>query len=203
MADDASPNWGLRAARSAILAVVVFAGLALAWAAGLFGTPPQAASVGGPFVLTTQTGAKLSDAELRGSPFAVFFGFTHCPEVCPTTLWEMSEGLKELGPDADRLKVLFISVDSGRDTPETLARYMQSFDPRMVGLTGTAEEVEKAVKAYKVYWAKVPTDDGDYTIDHTASVFLMDSKGEFFGTIAYEEQRDTRLQKLKRLLAEG
>lgn len=159
--------------------------------------------IGGPFTLTTQTGAKLSDTELKGKPFAVFFGFTHCPEVCPTTLWETSEVLKSLGPDADRLKVLFISVDPERDDPEALALYLQSFDPRIVGLTGSEEEIGTVAKSYRAYWRKVPTDDGDYTMDHTASIYLMDAAGEFTSTISYGEQADMRLAKLKKLLAGG
>ncbi|MBX3568713.1 MAG: SCO family protein [Rhizobiaceae bacterium] len=194
--------WRSRLIASAILAVVVFGGLGAGLAVGLFGPAAQpTVQIGGPFTLTDQTGAKLSDTDLRGKPFTVFFGFTHCPEVCPTTLWEMSEALKALGPDADRLRVLFISVDPTRDTPEVLSRYMQSFDPRIVGLTGTEQEVEAAGKAYRAYWEKVPTADGDYTMNHTASIFMMDGTGRFVGTIAYEEQADARLAKLKRLIA--
>lgn len=159
--------------------------------------------IGGPFTLTTQTGAKLSDADLKGKPFAVFFGFTHCPEVCPTTLWETTEALKALGSDADKLKVLFISVDPTRDTPEFLARYLQSFDPRIVGLTGSEAEIAAVGKSYRAYWRKVPTDDGDYTMDHTASIFLMDRDGQFAGTISYGESMEVRLQKLRRLTAGG
>ncbi len=159
--------------------------------------------IGGPFTLTTQTGAKLSDADLKGKPFAVFFGFTHCPEVCPTTLWETTEALKALGSDADKLKVLFISVDPTRDTPEFLARYLQSFDPRIVGLTGSEAEIAAVGKEYRAYWRKVPTEDGDYTMDHTASIFLMDRDGQFTGTISYGESMEIRLQKLRRLIAGG
>lgn len=159
--------------------------------------------IGGPFRLTTQAGAPLSDQDLRGKPFAVFFGFTHCPEVCPTTLWEMTEAMKTLGSQADRIKVLFISVDPTRDTPEFLARYLQSFDPRIVGLTGTEGEIDAVGKAYRAYWRKVPTDDGDYTMDHTASIFLMDAEGHFAGTISYGEAMEMRLEKLRRLIAGG
>jgi protein SCO1/2 len=201
MAAEASV-WRLRALRASLLAFVVLAFGGLAYAFGLFGQAGrETVTIGGPFTLTTQTGATLSDADLRGKPFAVFFGFTHCPEVCPTTLWEMSEALKALGPDADQLKVLFISVDPQRDTPPFLATYLQSFDPRIVGLTGTEAEIDAVGKAYRAYWRKVPTEDGDYTMDHTASVFLMDRQGRFAGTIAYEEQAPSRLQKLRRLVA--
>ena len=157
--------------------------------------------VGGPFTLTTQTRAKLSDADLRGKPFAVFFGFTRCPEVCPTTLWETTEALKSLGPDADKLRVLFISVDPTRDTPEFMARYLQSFDAHITGLTGTEAEVAAVGKEYRIYYKKVPTDDGDYTMDHTATIFLMDAEGQFKGTISYGEDMASRLQKLRNLIA--
>jgi protein SCO1/2 len=161
------------------------------------------ASIGGPFELVAQDGSKLSSADLSGVPFAVFFGFTHCPEVCPTTLWEMSEALKALGPDAEKLRVLFISIDPTRDTPEFLAQYLQSFDPRIVGLTGTEAQIAAIGKSYRAYWRKIPTDDGDYTMDHTASVYLMDTAGQFVGTIAYGEQSETRIGKLRKLMAGG
>lgn len=155
---------------------------------------------GGPFTLTTQAGGTLSDTDLKGKPFAVFFGFTHCPEVCPTTLWEMSEALKALGPEADKLKVLFVSVDPERDTPEFLARYLQSFDPRIVGLTGSEQQIADVGREYRAFWRKVPTEDGDYTMDHTASIYLMNGEGRYVGTIAYGETAQNRLAKLKKLL---
>lgn len=193
--------WRHRLVSSAILAAFVVAGFGAAYALGWIGGTTQTVRIGGPFVLTTQSGARLTEADLRGKPFTVFFGFTHCPEVCPTTLWEMSAALKALGPDADRLKVLFVTVDPARDTPGSLAGYLQAFDPRIVGLTGTEAEIDAMAKAYRAYWRKVPTEGGDYTMDHTASVFLMDAKGEFAGTIAYEEQAPVRLEKLRRLIA--
>ena len=201
MAADATV-WRNRLIASAILAVFVFGGLGAGLAVGLFSqAAPPTVQIGGPFTLTDKNGAKFSDTDLRGKPFTVFFGFTHCPEVCPTTLWEMSEALKALGPDADKLRILFISVDPTRDTPEVLSRYIQSFDERILGLTGTEQEIDAVGKAYRAYWEKVPTEDGDYTMNHTASIFMMDGKGQFVGTIAYEEQADIRLAKLKRLIA--
>jgi protein SCO1 len=157
------------------------------------------ADIGGPFTLTTQTGGKLSDTDLKGKPFVVFFGFTHCPEVCPTTLFETSEALKALGSEAENLKVLYITIDPERDTPEFMARYLQSFDPRIVGLSGSRDEINQVAKEYRAYWKKVPTEDGDYTMDHTASMYLMDAQGRFAGTIAYGEAASTRIDKLRRL----
>lgn len=159
-----------------------------------------AASIGGPFRLVTQEGTYLSNDDLKGAPFAVFFGFTHCPEICPMTLSEMPVALKELGKEGERFRVLFISVDPTRDTPEFLARYLQSFDRRIIGLSGSEADVASVGKAYRAYWEKVPTSESDYTMNHTASVFLMDAKGEFFGTIAYGEDHESRVAKLKRLL---
>lgn len=159
-----------------------------------------AANIGGPFTLTTHDGRKLSSADLAGRPFAVFFGFTHCPDVCPTTLFEMSENLKALGPDGDRLTVLFITVDPERDTRELLATYLESFDPRIIGLTGTQEEIDAVVKAYRATYQRVPTEGGGYTINHTASVYLMDRQGNFAGTLDYHEQQETQMRKLRRLI---
>ncbi len=185
--------------------IIVLLGLAtmLIWPRTVQTAVNSVSPIGGPFTLTTQTGAKLSDADLRGKPFAVFFGFTRCPEVCPTTLWETTEALKSLGPDADKLRVLFISVDPARDTPDFMARYLQSFDPHITGLTGTEAEVAAVGKEYRIYYKKVPTDDGDYTMDHTATMFLMDADGQFTGTISYGEDMATRMQKLRRLIGVG
>lgn len=204
MADEARLR-GLRLAIAglglgAVLLVGVSAWLVFRPGGPLVDAPLEIARIGGPFDLVDQTGARISDRDLSGQPFAVFFGFTHCPEVCPTTLWEMSEALKQLGPDGDRMKVLFISVDPARDTPELLAGYLQSFDRRIVGLTGTEAEIAAVGAAYRAYWRKVATDDGGYTIDHTASVYLMDASGGFVGTIAYGEDQAVRLEKLKNLL---
>jgi protein SCO1/2 len=158
--------------------------------------------IGGPFKLTTQDGKPFTDETLKGKPFAVFFGFTHCPEVCPTTLYDLTQDLAALGKDADNLRVAFVTVDPARDTPELMKTYLASFDPRIVGLTGTEEEIAAAAKAYKVYYRKVPT-DSDYTMDHTATIFLMDSKGDFYGTSNFQESQDIRRGKLKKLIENG
>ncbi|TKT82405.1 SCO family protein [Aquamicrobium sp. LC103] len=181
--------------------IVAFAAIQLAAPGGPAGSRivDETVTIGGPFKLTTHEGAALSDTDLEGTPFAVFFGFTHCPEVCPTTLWELSEALGAIGDDADRLKVLFVSVDPERDTPEALAAYLQSFDRRIVGLTGEAADIEAMANAYRAYWKRVPLEDGDYTMDHTASVYLMNSEGRFSGMISYEEVSDMRVRKLRNL----
>jgi protein SCO1/2 len=193
--------------KSLVLAACAAGALTLAAAAGLTVLAPErpkvttsgTAAIGGPFQLTTQDGKPLSDADLKGTPFAVFFGFTHCPEVCPTTLWELSQALQKLGPDANRIKVLFVSLDPARDTPELLKSYLSSFDPHIIGLTGSEDAIAKLAKAYKVYWRKVPTDNGDYTLDHSAIVYLMDANGAFTGTIAYQEKDEAQVAKLRSL----
>jgi protein SCO1/2 len=137
-----------------------------------------ASAVGGSFRLLDQNGKTVTDADLKGRPFLVFFGFTHCPDICPTTLFEVSEVLRQLGPDAGRARALFVTVDPERDTPEKLKDYLSSFDPHLIGLTGSPDAVERVLKAYRVYYKKVPS-EGGYTMDHTALVYLMDKQGRF------------------------
>jgi len=155
--------------------------------------------VGGPFSLVDHSGKAVTDADFRGRPMLVFFGFTHCPEVCPTTLLETTNRLRALGAEAERLQVLFITVDPERDTPAQLALYLQSFDPRIVGLSGTAGQVEAAVKAYKAYAKKIPA-EGGYTMDHTASVYVMDAQGRFRTLIDYHEDEQAALAKMRLVL---
>jgi protein SCO1/2 len=179
--------------RRLILPLVVFLAGAVALAAAAFITfnPTRqgssgTASVGGPFSLTTGDGKTLTDKDLRGAPFLVFFGFTHCPDICPTKLFEISETLRAAGSKGEKLRALFISVDPERDTPEVLKSYLGSFDPRIVGLTGDRAAIDATVKAYRAYSKKVPLKDGDYTMDHTALVYLMDKTGGFVGAFNIE-----------------
>lgn len=160
---------------------------------------PLAVQIGGPFELTTHEGKRLASRDLAGRPFAVFFGFTFCPDVCPTTLLELTNVLKQLGPDADRMRYLFISVDTERDTPDHLKLYLSNFDSRILGLTGTAQEIAAVAKAFRAYYEKVPTKDG-FTYNHSALTYLMDAKGRFAGTITYQESEAIQLTKLRRLV---
>jgi len=196
--------------RSLLIPLAVFlAGLAILLATALFILQPQQQQnagrvpIGGPFRLTSHEGKPFTDADLKGKPFVVFFGFTHCPEVCPTTLYDLSQDLASLGSDSDKLRVAFITVDPERDTPDLMKTYLSSFDPRIVGLTGTEEEIAAAAKAYKIYYRKVPTDSGDYTMDHSATLFLMDGKGDFYATSNFQENAEVRREKLKRLIKNG
>lgn len=151
----------------------------------LLGSGPQApgasgtAAVGGPFRLVAQDGRTVTEKDFTGAPFLVFFGFTHCPDVCPTTLFEVSEVLRVAGDKAGGVRALFITVDPERDTPEIMKSYLGSFDPRIVGLSGDAAAIDAVAKAYKAYAKKVPLKDGGYTMDHTAVVYLMDRQGRF------------------------
>src|SRR5260370_5730925 len=130
-------------------------------------------AVGGPFSLVDQNSKPITDKDMNGHPFLVFFGFTHCPDVCPTTLFDVSEIFRALGPDAKDVHALFITVDPERDTPAVLKDYLSSFDPRVIGVTGDSEAITAVVKAYRVYAKKVPTDRGGITMYHTAIVFLL------------------------------
>ncbi|MCX5495468.1 SCO family protein [Kaistia dalseonensis] len=163
------------------------------------GSTVASLGIGGPINLVAASGARFTSADLEGKPHAIFFGFTHCPNVCPTTLSDLTLDLDDLGPLADRLKVLFVSVDPERDTPQIMKDYLSAFDPRIIGLTGTPTEIAAIAKDYHVFYEKVPTADGDYTMNHTAGVYLMNAKGEFTGTISFEEERDVQIAKLKRL----
>lgn len=181
---------------------LVLVALTAAVLSGLIKLPsslPLSASVGGPFTLTDHTGRRFTERDLAGKPFAIFFGFTQCPDVCPTTLLDVSNHLTALGDDAKKLRFVFVSVDPERDTVQHMSAYLASFDPRIVGLTGTPDEVADIVRKYRVVVQKVPTSSG-YTINHTATVFLMNARGQFAGTLSFQEPQETQFAKLKRLI---
>ncbi|MEF2552323.1 SCO family protein [Aurantimonas sp. A2-1-M11] len=161
----------------------------------------SATPIGGEFSLVDEDGKPRTWSDFRGGPVAVFFGFTHCPDICPTTLGELSVLLDALGAQADELQVVLISGDPERDTPEVLNAYLQSFDPRIVGLTGPEAEVDRAFSAFKAYRRKVPTGGGDYTIDHSAGIYLYDRNGGFAGTLDIHEDMEVRRKKVERLLS--
>ena len=174
-----------RAWRIAVpLAAFLFGLVALGMAAVLTLTPPAqqgAGGVGGPFTLVAHDGRIVTNRDVAGRPHLVFFGFTHCPDVCPTTLFQISEILRATGDRGRDLRALFITVDPERDTPEVLKSYLASFDERIVGLTGDRAAVDAATKAYRAYARRVPLKDGDYTMEHTAIVYLMDRNDRFVG----------------------
>ncbi len=160
---------------------------------------PSAAAIGGPFRLIDQDGRAVSERDFAGEPYLVFFGFTHCPDVCPTTLMELSDVLDKLGGDA-RIGALFITVDPERDTPAELKEYLSSFNPRFKGLTGDPAAIAQVAKSYRVYLKKVPLDNGDYTMDHTALVYLMDKNGKFVAPFNLKRRPEDAAADLRRYL---
>jgi protein SCO1/2 len=186
---------------SVFLAGLVLSGLTIFLIAGRFSPPVQlGAAIGGPFRLVDQAGGEITEADLRGKPSLVFFGFTHCPDVCPTALFDMSEVLTRLGPDAGKVNVLFVTVDPERDTPAQLKEYLSSFDPHLKGLTGEPAAVADMLRAYRVYAKKVPLDGGGYTMDHTALVYLMDKEGRFVAPFNLKRRPEEAAADLRRYL---
>jgi protein SCO1 len=170
------------------------------WALGGLRHATAPAAIGGPFQLTDQTGQTVTEKSMQGHPTLIFFGFTHCPDVCPTTLFEISEVLRAMGKDADGVNAYYISVDPERDTAAAMKDYLSSFDPRMKGLTGNPEAIAKVLSEYRVYAKKVPLKDGDYTMDHTALVYLMDRDGKFVAPFNLNRKPEEAASDLKRYL---
>ena len=165
---------------SAFLAgLVIFLGVFFYATGQLGGSAPGPSAIGGPFNLIDQNGKPVTDQDLKGRPALVFFGYTHCPDVCPTTLFDVSEVMRALGPDADRAGVLFVTVDPERDTAPVLKDYLSSFDSHLRAATGDPKAIDAAERAYRVYAKKVPGENGDYSMDHTALIYLMDKQGRF------------------------
>lgn len=173
---------------------------AMALTLGRSAPTPGAAAVGGPFSLVAHDGRAVTERDFRGAPHLVFFGFTHCPDICPTKLLEISEVLRAAGEKGKAVRALFVTVDPERDTPEVLKNYLGSFDERTVGLTGSREAVDGAVKAYRAFARKVPLKDGDYTMDHTALVYHMDRDGRFIGSFDLSRPPAAAAQDLLRSL---
>lgn len=140
--------------------------------------PTSPALIGGPFQMTTHLGTPINEQDLMGKPFLVFFGYTHCPDVCHTTLFEMSEILRALGPNA-KINALFVTVDPERDSAEVLKDYLSNFDSRIIGVTGPRSQLEPMLREYKIYAKRAPGNNIDYAVDHTTVVYLMDKNGHF------------------------
>lgn len=154
------------------------------------------ARIGGAFALVDDTGAAVTEQTLAGKPSAIYFGYTFCPEVCPTTLLDLSRWIQKLGADADKLNYVFVSVDPARDTPALMHTYLSSFDKHIRGFTGTAAQV---AHEYRVYYKRIPTDDGGYVMDHSAVIYLMAADGKLVSMIAYQEDDASALAKLRSL----
>jgi protein SCO1/2 len=196
-----------RASRLALVLGAFVAGLVLCFGAILLITGSRTATgalqvpaIGGPFHLVDQDGRPVSDQDIKGKPFLVFFGFTYCPDVCPTALFDISEVMRALGPDADRAAALFITVDPERDTPAAMKDYLASFDPHLRGLTGDPAALAAVAKGYRVYYKKVPLDGGSYTMDHTAIVYLMDKDGRFVAPFNLKRKPETSAAELRKYL---
>jgi protein SCO1 len=157
-------------------------------------------SIGGPFRLASTAGGELSSEDLKGRPFIVFFGYTHCPDICPTTISGVSSWLDALGSQGKDLKAFFISIDPERDSVASLKDYLSSFPEQVVGLTGTPEQIAEVAKAYRVFYAKHPLKDGDYSMDHSALIYLMGRDGKLASTLTPDSTSEEALAKLKRLL---
>jgi protein SCO1/2 len=158
------------------------------------------AQIGGPFQLTDQNGQTVTEKSLLGHPTIIFFGYTHCPDVCPTSLFEMSEVLRAMGKDADRVNAYFVSVDPERDTQAVMKEFLSSFDPHLKGLTGDPAAVAKILSGYRVFAKKIPLKDGDYSMDHTALIYLMDRNGNFVSPFNLNRSPEAAAADLKRYL---
>ena len=188
----------------ALVALVLAGAVSFGWSSQRDGGgPATVADIGGPFALVDHRGKSVTDRDYLGKPTLVFFGFTNCPNVCPSTLMEITNQLAELGPDADRLNVLFITVDPERDTPQQLALYLSSFDPRITGLSGSPESIAVAENAYHIYAKKIPLEGGGYTMDHSATVAMMNSEGKYVDAMHFQAPSKVTRAKLRRLLGLG
>ncbi len=188
----------------ALLAALLVAGTAYYFAGPLqTATGAGTALIGGPFTLTDQDGRKVTEKDFLGKYTLVFFGYTYCPDLCPTELQVMSAALDSLGAKADAIQPIFISFDPERDTPEVLKQYVSNFHPRLVGLTGTPEEIAIAAKAYRVYYAKVPNSSAPdtYLMDHSTITYLMDPQGKFLKHFSYSTDSAALAKALEQALA--
>ena len=194
---------GLLAAAVMVGAIAVAAGATALWMGLALRAQVQsgATKIGGPFTLVDDTGAQVSEADLKGKPTVMYFGYTFCPEVCPTTLTDLAQWMQMIGQDADRLNYVFVTVDPERDTPKVMHDYVSAFDPRIRGLTGTSEQIAKVAKEYGVYYKRIPTSDGGYVMDHSAVLYMMDPNVRFVGVIPYQEDTAKAVAKLKKLAA--
>ena len=156
--------------------------------------------MGGPFELVRHDGSTITEKDLAGRAHAIFFGFTNCPEICPTTLYEAAAWMRELGDQSDKIDFYFFSVDPDRDVPEVLSPYIAAFGERFTGVTGDRREMEKTLKSYRVYSRRVELEDGEYTMDHSAFILLFRDDGSFQGTISYGEAKEVAVEKLRRLI---
>lgn len=166
--------------------------------------PKTTAAIGGPFELVDSTGRTVSSESFRGKWLMIYFGYTSCPDACPTALSDMAAALDQLGAEASKVQALFITVDPERDTPSVLADYVKAFDPRIVGLSGNVEQIAAATKAYKVYYRKQePEADGSALVEHTSIIYVMDPAGRFVTNFSHETAPEKMAASLRHLLAQS
>ena len=191
---------------AAILAGLVIIGTGTFLVLALRDTPrgatgtALASAIGGRFQLVDQNGKTVTDTDLKGKWSLIYFGYTHCPDACPTALNDISIALSELGPKRDAVRPVFITVDPERDTPETLKAYVTSFDAPILALTGTADQVATAAKGYRVYYAKHPEAGDDYSMDHSSVIYVMDPEGRFTASFTHESAPEQISERLKKLI---
>jgi protein SCO1 len=164
------------------------------------------AAVGGPFTLVSTKGGNVTDQTYRGKWLLIFFGYTFCPDACPTALYNISVALEKLGSDAGKLQPLFVTVDPRRDTREVMAEYLKSFDSRIIGLTGTQDQVDRVVKEYRVYVAQQKSEtegDDNYLVSHSAYIYLMDPQGKFVNVIQGSEAGEEIAAWLRKQMTHG
>jgi protein SCO1/2 len=195
-----------------VLVAALFAGLVILGAGAflalsLHETPRGAAgtllasAIGGPFRLVDQNGKTVTDADLKGKWSLVYFGYTHCPDACPTALNDIAIALDELGPQRNAVRPVFVTVDPERDTPAVLKSYVTAFDAPILALSGTPEEIAQAAKGYRVYYAKHPEAGGDYSMDHSSVIYVMDPEGRFTASFTQENSPEEIAERLKKLLS--
>ena len=198
--------------RRFVLAAVLLGGLVIMGVGALLtlayrDTPRGAAgtllasAIGGPFRLVDQNGKTVTDADLKGKWSLVYFGYTHCPDACPTALNDIAIALDQLGPKREAVRAVFITVDPERDTPEVLKDYVTSFDAPILALSGSPEEIARAAKVYRVYYAKHPEPGGDYSMDHSSVIYVMDPEGRFTASFTHQSTPEEIAERLKKLLA--
>jgi len=182
-----------------ILVALAAIGIGLLWLRLEQRPATTSVSFGGPFTLVGADGQPFQSSRLNNRPYALFFGFTHCPDVCPTTLARLVQLRDQLGKGPQAFEIVFITVDPERDGPKEVGTFATAFNSPIIGLTGSPAQIDRVKKQFGIYSEKVANGPGDYTVDHTATVLLFAKGGKFDGTIAHEEQPDAALAKLKRL----
>jgi protein SCO1/2 len=186
--------------RTILVGILIVVAAAVGWISfDWYRSQNTARAFGAPFTLVEGSGEPITEAAFKGAPSALFFGFTHCPEVCPTTLFELDGWLNQLGDEGKNIQAYFITIDPERDTPELVNSYVTNVSDRIVGISGEPEKVMAMAKSFGIFSKRVDLEGGDYTMDHTASILMLNSDGDFAGTIAYGENPDNAIAKLKRL----